>query len=104
MTSMLVQSAREAASSSMGVGPCPGSSSPDAMSRRSWAVAAASSRPSFFQLTTTGRSSPCCPSLPPRAAPAVDYGVCTGIPCAKRIDGAASPGAPPQARRAKESS
>src|SRR5674476_1330232 len=53
MTSMLVQSAREAASSSMGVGPCPGSSSPDAMSRRSWAVAPASSRPSFFQLTTT---------------------------------------------------
>jgi hypothetical protein len=54
MTSMLVQSAREAASSSMGVGPCPGSSSPDAMFRRPWAVAPSSSRPSFFQLTTTG--------------------------------------------------
>lgn len=38
------------------------------------------------------------------SAPAVDYGVCTGIPCAKLIDGGASPGAPPRARRAKESS
>ncbi len=73
---MAVQAPSEVASSSIGVTPLPGSSSPDARSTLPCAVVASKSNPSFFHATLTGllRAIAPPPSRPAPRSPVVSRG------------------------------